>query len=76
MKVTQAMIERGSQAIYEMTRGAAIPGVVDGVEARHVGARNLAEAVLRAALNDPVEKLPVVIPGQTDIYDHLPDGRV
>jgi hypothetical protein len=46
------MIERGAEAIYEMTRGAELPGVLNGVRVSHVGGRQLAEAVLRASLGE------------------------
>lgn len=51
-EVTPEMVDRGSHAIYEMTRGASIPGVLNNRSVSHVGTGPLAEAVLRAALDE------------------------
>jgi hypothetical protein len=54
------MIERGAAAIYEMTRGAQLPGVLNGVRVSHVGGRQLAEAVLRASLGEDIVERDVL----------------
>jgi len=48
-----AAIERGSQALYEMGRGKDWPGVLNGLPVSHVGTREVARAVLRAAGETP-----------------------
>ena len=45
---TEADVEAGARAIYEMTRGAFIPGVLRGIKVAHVGDSELARAVLDA----------------------------
>jgi hypothetical protein len=56
VKITDDMIEAGAQALYEMSKGEAWPGVVNGLKCRHVGTRAVSEAVLRAALVAPRER--------------------
>jgi hypothetical protein len=44
-----AAVERAAEALYELSRGQAWPGVIDGIAVSHVGVKTVAEAVLRAA---------------------------
>jgi hypothetical protein len=44
-----AAVQRATEAVYELSRGQSWPGLLDGIKVDHVGIRNVAEAVLRAA---------------------------
>jgi hypothetical protein len=44
-----AAVQRATKALYELGQGRDWPGVLDGIVVSHVGLKNVAEAVLRAA---------------------------
>lgn len=48
----EAAIERGCEALYELSRGQEWPGRISDVDVRHVGLITVVDAVLRAALGD------------------------